>query len=1022
MRVVLLLSLFAACAPAPSSTPVAEAPPPAITLDASAIAAGNTAIFEVFNAPANATLDIVASRAGTGTFCPPILGGTCLGLAPQVTLLGQAVADGTGHARLLRPIPALPAGTAAFQAVWRGAAPAWVSNVIERDLQPGPAQHINTLYDDQLAGNWQLEVWPCAGSGSPVVNLNSTNRVGAGLKSAAVNMACVGGYSGVGFDRRTADWSRIDWLYPNQHTEARFRFHPGNSLVDDADLDVTLDLDFRLPLSRYLGQPDARGWYDVVVPLADLNPTGDRWHRFMLFQSVPSGAPEFVIDRFQVVWRDDLHPPVVSGFGITDVGPDGATLSFATDEFARVDVTATGGGTTVTVPAGDFAREHEVVLTGLPSATQIDVVLTAADHQEAGPTYLSSAPGRFVTLAADVTAPLISGFRVDRAGATIATVCWTTDEPATHSVAFGTVVQNRTATIPFLTAAPCVNLTGLTPFQTYTWTVTSTDRWGNARSALSTVNVTTGAVPTTAASVQRTVPVSPFDDAIRGVNLGNWSYFWGRPYPGDSPKLRALTDIIRPGVVRFSGGNWSNEVMWDPNDTQCYPQEGGCRRSTFDPKVGGLDRCSGGAPVAVPEAYQHAYQADELANVVDFANDVGADLMVEVNAATCDPVMWADMVRYANVTNHWGVRYWEIGNEFDYNAHVLGLDVPTGADYAARYVQYANALKAVDPTIEVVGPAASQHEDDPVFQAESDLMLPLLDDPTVQNGDLLDVLSWHVYPKWNGEAPVTPTDLFALGLPGAFDSRAHLDVCVPEKRAWLDGRGMVDTTIAITEFQGLVIAEPTLLNVNHAGALYLLDALPRLAASGADLVLNWDLADDADDNGYGLVRHNESQISADPVSHAIDLDDNYTPNPAWYGYAMLSGLFGDGLVASTSNRDTLAVWASTDTARPGDLWLLVVNFSDDATIGTINLGGWIPSNGARAWTLTNPSFVEAVEKDAVPFGTMINNLSIDTRSDATIRSSWAAIEASGLAIFPNANGVTRTFNGYTATAILLDGP
>jgi hypothetical protein len=53
---------------------------------------------------------------------------------------------------------------------------------------------------------------------------------------------------------------------------------------------------------------------------------------------------------------------------------------------------------------------------------------------------------------------------------------------------------------------------------------------------------------------------------------------------------------------------------------------------------------------------------------------------------------------------------------------------------------------------------------------------------------------------------------------------------------------------------------------------------------------------------------------------------------------------------------------------------------------------------------------------------MINNLSIDTTSDATIRSSWAAIEASGLAIFPNANGVTRTFNGYTATAILLDGP
>jgi hypothetical protein len=1000
-------------------------PPPAITVDISAIAAGQQAVWEVYNAPAGAELTLVASRAGLGTgFCPPILGGSCLGLRAPVIVLGTMTADAGGHARFSRTIPAtLGAGDVAFQVVWRGATPAWVSNAVLRTAQPGPLEHINTVYDDTLAGDWQIEAWPCASGGSPVFNLSSTTRVGSGSVAAAVNMSCQGGYSAFGFDRRSPNWSHIGWLYPNEQRYARFLFHKGAVIGDEASLDLTLDLNFRLPLANYLGQPDARGWYDVVVPLADLNPESDRFHRLMLFNSSPGASPEFVVDRFQVVRADDLVGPQILSVQVTDTTPDGGTLRVETDEHTRLTGTATGGGVTVSVAGADLAREHVVALTGLPPDTAVQLALELTDHQESGPAFASAASGSFRTAVRDTTGPLLSGFRVARTGATIATVCFTTDEPASAVVAFGAAAQSRSVADMSLVTDRCLNLTGLNPSTTYTWSATATDRWGNARSAASNLPFTTTTVPTATASVSRTSVVGAFPAGVRGANLGNWTMFWGRVYPDDSPRLRELTRLIKPGVLRHAGGNWSNEVMWDPAGAQCYPQRFGptCRRETFEPRRDGWDTC-GPSAVRVPGAYQHAYQPDELANVVDFADYVGAELMVEVNAHTCDPGMWADLVEYANLQEGWDIRYWEIGNEHDYNAHLLGLPFVTGADYAERLVRYAAEMKAVDPSISIVGPTASQHEEDPLFLAESDLLLPVLDHPEVAAGGVLDALSWHLYPHWNGEHPVLTEQLYAWGAPTDPSSRSHLDVCVPEKRGWLDDRGLTDTEIAITEFNGIVVGAPTQLNVNHAGALYLADALPRLARSGADLVLNWELYDDPDATGFGLISHNESTIHVDAATGAHVLDDRFTPNPAWYAYLMLAQWFGTELVATTSSRESLAVWASRDPARPGDVWVLVVNLSDDSVVGTIQLGGWVPSGGAKQWTLSNPRFVEAVDKESVVDGSVINGLSIDPTSAATIQSSWAAIQAAGVPLFPNANGVTRTFAAYTVTAILLDGP
>ena len=147
-------------------------------------------------------------------------------------------------------------------------------------------------------------------------------------------------YAAFGFDRRTPDWSWIGWMYPNQRVGVRFRFHHGATDVDDASLDVTVDLEQRRPLAPYLSPPDAQGWRTATVPLSDLNADGEPFHRFMLFNASTTLQPQFLVDDVELWTSDDLDPPVLFRIRPTDVRPDGFSLSVPADEHVQVEVTA----------------------------------------------------------------------------------------------------------------------------------------------------------------------------------------------------------------------------------------------------------------------------------------------------------------------------------------------------------------------------------------------------------------------------------------------------------------------------------------------------------------------------------------------------------------------------------------------------------------------------------------------------------------------------------------------------------
>ncbi|WP_052432472.1 cellulose binding domain-containing protein [Streptacidiphilus carbonis] len=89
------------------------------------------------------------------------------------------------------------------------------------------------------------------------------------------------------------------------------------------------------------------------------------------------------------------------------------------------------------------------------------------------------------------------------------------------------------------------------------------------------------------------------------------------------------------------------------------------------------------------------------------AKQIGAQPMLIADYGSGTPQEAADWVRYANITKGYGDKYWEIGNEVYGNGYYgSGWETDTHADksptaYADNVVQYAAAMKAVDPTIKV---------------------------------------------------------------------------------------------------------------------------------------------------------------------------------------------------------------------------------------------------------------------------------------------------------------------------------
>ena len=169
-----------------------------------------------------------------------------------------------------------------------------------------------------------------------------------------------------------------------------------------------------------------------------------------------------------------------------------------------------------------------------------------------------------------------------------------------------------------------------------------------------------------AAQTLRTVDPRHF-----GLNTAVWDGIF------DTATTKTLLTAMGNQALRFPGGSLSDDYHWATNTTDS-------------------------------NTWQWATSFSQFADV---ATTVGSQVFITANYGSGTPAEAAAWVNSSNVTNHYGFKYWEIGNEvygsWETDNNTQPHDPYT---YAQRFAQYYSQMKAVDPTIKI-GAVAIPGED-----------------------------------------------------------------------------------------------------------------------------------------------------------------------------------------------------------------------------------------------------------------------------------------------------------------------
>jgi len=383
-------------------------------------------------------------------------------------------------------------------------------------------------------------------------------------------------------------------------------------------------------------------------------------------------------------------------------------------------------------------------------------------------------------------------------------------------------------------------------------------------------------------------------------------------YMNDST-IPALVKAAGIDAMRYPGGSYSDIYDWQTNVA-----------------TGGFD--------APDTDFDQFMATDEAA---------GASPIVTVNYGTGTPALAAAWVQDANVTHDYGVTYWEVGNEV-YGNGFYGSQWETDSHsskspdtYAADFLQFRSAMKAVDPNIKVCAVLTT-----PGFWP----------DGVVGSGDTLDwnhtVLSAigsdldcvivHYYPGGSSTAGMLtdPTDIAGIV------STLHSEI------GEYAGSAASTAKIIVTETDSSIDMD------TQPGALFAADMYMTWLENGVVNVDWWDehngigtavsTVDGATDFGDEGIFSNASTGSGS-TEPAVE-----TPFAPYYGIEMLSklGSPGDELVTSSTNNSLLKVHAVL--RADGGLDLLLDN-EDPANADDIslNLSGFTASGTPTVFTLGN---------------------------------------------------------------------
>jgi len=170
-------------------------------------------------------------------------------------------------------------------------------------------------------------------------------------------------------------------------------------------------------------------------------------------------------------------------------------------------------------------------------------------------------------------------------------------------------------------------------------------------------------------------------DDIFGTNV-EWIFdaqgLWSVDGERSEPEVVRLSREMGVTLLRFPGGVFSDFYDW---------RDG----------IGPLAKRPSTRHFPDGPVSKHYFGTEEL---LTFANDINANLLLTVNAGTGTPQDAADWVRYMNEnkSSEAKVRFWEIGNELYMKGDLSGGHMSAGK-YAKAFAKFADEMLAADPDL-----------------------------------------------------------------------------------------------------------------------------------------------------------------------------------------------------------------------------------------------------------------------------------------------------------------------------------
>jgi alpha-L-arabinofuranosidase len=271
--------------------------------------------------------------------------------------------------------------------------------------------------------------------------------------------------------------------------------------------------------------------------------------------------------------------------------------------------------------------------------------------------------------------------------------------------------------------------------------------------------------------------------------------------------------------------------------------------------------------------------------------------LVTINMGTGTAELAAEWVRWANIKNDYDVKYWELGNELngEWEAGHTLLDGSkmTAEKYVERYVEFAKAMKAVDPTIKIGGPSCDVEHHDDYFE-------PLLRDA----GEHVDFITLHYYSLRSSLAP--EKELFD-GLDNMGPVARHMNELIekyqPERKDEIE--------ISITEWNSKLPKDQDAYRLFNG--LWFSAWVGEMLKAGVDSATVWDMFS-GEDNGHGLL---------------VQQEDGYVPTGRYWAFWLWSHYMDGALVEThVEENEDLHIYATRDADT---LHVMVMNESRSAS-------------------------------------------------------------------------------------------